>query len=169
MADSELRLAQQILAIQDVYACEVNARADRAFDPAAPFGDVAAQFRIDPEVNVETAETDSASQVRFLVRYFIGTGMRLLKPGVVPDRSDIQQEEVLAEISATFVVRYASLSADKPTDSMLKAFFDNAVHHMWPYWREFLQSATARFRLPAVVLPMRVVQQATANEKQSSE
>ncbi|MGH8138891.1 MAG: hypothetical protein ACREVV_11980 [Steroidobacteraceae bacterium] len=159
MADSELRQAQQILTIQDVYACEVNAWADRALDPSVPLPNVAAQFRIDSENDVQIAEVSQPAPFRFLVKYYVGTGLRLLKSGVDPNRSDIQREEVLAEISATFVIRYATTTSGQPTKSMLKAFADNAIHHMWPYWREFLQSATSRFRLPAVVLPMRVIQQ----------
>jgi len=159
MVDSELRQAQLRLAIHDVYACNVNAWADRSLDPTVTGSDVTAQFKVDNNTDVQIVEVIDPAPVRHLVKYFIGTGLRLLKKGVDSSRTDIGKEDILGEISATFVVSYVSTHAEAPTQSMLMAFSDNVVHHMWPYWREFLQSATARFRLPAVVLPMRLVQQ----------
>lgn len=167
MTDSELRRAQQILSIQDVYACEVNAWADRDLDPAIPVPNMGAQFKVEAESNVQVAEVIQPASLRFSVKYFVRTGLRLLRAGVDPNRTDIQREEILAEISATFVVRYGVTVSEKPTESMLTAFADNAIHHMWPYLRELLQSATSRFRLPAVILPMRVIQQQPSTASQA--
>jgi hypothetical protein len=92
--------------------------------------------------------------IRFLVRYFVGTGLRILGPGVDPQDTDVTREKLIADIEATFVARYIVVAEEQPTIPMLEAFNHNAVHHIWPYWREFLQATTIRLRVPPVVLPM---------------
>lgn len=103
-----------------------------------------------------------------MVRYYVGTGLRILGENVDPKDPNIPRDKLIADIEATFVVRYVVIGDTRPTDPMLEVFNDNAVHHVWPYWREFLQAATVRLRVPPVVLPMREVANANAKKTATS-
>ena len=158
MTNSLLQKAQRALAIQDVYVCDASAWADRENDPGVMTQNLNAQFKISPTNQCQLVQVEPPVEgMKFIVRYFIGTGLRILKPGIDANRTDIPREELVADIEATFIVRYVVASDDAPTQEMLEAFNDNAVHHIWPYWREFLQATTVRLRVPPVILPMRVV------------
>jgi hypothetical protein len=169
MSETDLERAKRTLAIQDVYVCEAKAWADRALDPLTPIQQVGAQFRVAPQPNVEifptTTTTPDPTPIHFFVRYFVETGLRIVKPGVDSAKGpELEQSDLLSEITATFIVRYACLEQQAPTQAMLQSFSDHAVHHMWPYWREFLHATTSRLRLPGVILPTRNVKQQSADE-----
>lgn len=165
MSASDLQKAQKSFAIQDVYLCDASVWANRKYDPGTPIQS-SAQFKINPTNDCQVDELQPAqNNIRFVVRYFVGTGLRILGPGADPLDENVTRDNLIADIEATFVVRYAVLSQDQPTAAMLAAFNDNAVHHVWPYWREFLQATTMRLRVSPVVLPMRVVAQATSADQ----
>jgi hypothetical protein len=165
-----LKAAQKSLAIQDVYLCDASVWANRTYEPGTPVSNSGAQFKLNPTNDCQIIGLQPPQNaIHYLVRYYVGTGLRLLAPGVEPQDSDITRDKLIAEIEATFVVRYVVLGSDKPTNPMLEAFNDNAVHHIWPYWREFLEATTIRLRVPPVVLPMREVAQASGAEPPPTE
>ena len=155
MAETLLQRAQRSLAIQDVYLVQAEAWADRAFDPTAPVQEIAVHLRVAPQAAVELNEVGPPDSKQYVVRYFIETGLRIVKPGVKESRQTLERSDLLSEITATFALRYLCVGDERPTEELLKIFEENAVHHMWPYWREFLQASTGRLRVPPVVLPMR--------------
>ncbi len=58
-------------------------------------------------------------------------------------------------IDATLVLVYSLDSLDGLEDQNFQAFaLTNGVYNAWPYWREFVQSATVRMGLPALVPPV---------------
>ncbi|HIJ71489.1 MAG TPA: hypothetical protein HPP87_09020 [Planctomycetes bacterium] len=66
------------------------------------------------------------------------------------DKSD----KPLAKIQADMLLLYHIENLEGLTDEHFKHFADkNAVFNAWPYWREFVQSATARMQLPPLTLP----------------
>ncbi len=155
MASELLRKAQELLALQDVYVREAHAFSAPDFDPTLQLVTLNVQFRLQPAAHIEHCELSNEQESVRVVRYLIDAGTRILKPDVQPSDS-ITREQLLAEISAVFVVKYSLVNASEQlSEEMLSEFSDNAIHHMWPYWREFLQATTARLRLPAIVLPMR--------------
>ncbi len=162
MVSEQLRTAQRALSIEDVYVREATAHTRADFDPLAPIGSppgtLSVQLRVGPESDVQLLEHVGPDGSRRRVQYIVNTGVRLLNPGIEATKQDPTSDDIFADISAKFVVRYLITTDDNPTPEMLQAFADNAVHHMWPYWREFLQATSARLRLPPIVLPMRVVQ-----------
>jgi hypothetical protein len=163
VSETVLQRAQKTLAIQDVFLADAMLWANRKNDQAIQTPNPQAQFKIGPTIDVSVDQLQSPiNGVRFMVRFFIPTGLRILSPGVDPASANVTRDEMSAEIEAVFVARYAVLSEGQPDMPMLEAFNDNAVHHVWPYWREFLQAATARLRVPPIVLPMRVVHPAPA-------
>lgn len=72
-------------------------------------------------------------------------------------------DEDQLDVVASFVLSY-SVSRPNTTEGNdrvlldaadLRAFAEfNATYNAWPYWREFLQSISSRFGLPAVTVPI---------------
>lgn len=139
------------LAIEDVYIRETHARVRPDFDPLAasldPAEAVGVQFRCAFEPNPKCDP--------HRVLFAVNTGVRVLKPGVSVAMQSPAEGEVVAEIDATFIVRYLSESGSPPSRKVLEAFQDDVVQHLWPYWREYVQGAAARLRLPPILLPVR--------------
>lgn len=58
-------------------------------------------------------------------------------------------------IDTAYVVTYRLSSADSLEHDHLQAFGEmNGVYNTWPFWREFVQSATARMGLPGLTIPV---------------
>ena len=151
-----LNRAQRALVIQDVYVQRADAWADKTFDPYSQAVPGGVQFRVETQSETQIlAATPPGEPAHFFVKFLVETGLRMLKPGGNQAEPNLQRDDLIGEISATFVVRYACLEAEQPTDEMLSEFGDHVIHHMWPYWREFLHATTGRLRLPPLVLPMR--------------
>ena len=163
MSETELQIAQRRLVIQDVYICKCEIWADREYEPTAQAKQNPAQSKVEPEPGVQIIEIPDSPKNPFAVKYFVGTGIRLLKEKADnnPD-AVVAKENLLASIQSTFIARYGVLGSERPTKAMLDAFSDNAVHHVWPYWRELLQATMLRLRLSPIMLPMRVVRRTTA-------
>ncbi len=74
--------------------------------------------------------------------------------------SDLDDEEALAaitpavEIRCRFVLVYAISSYEELSDENLAAFAQSSgVFSAWPYWREFVHSASLRLSISPIVLP----------------
>jgi len=67
--------------------------------------------------------------------------------------SDSKNKDSLARIEACFVAEY-QLKNETSQEALEEFALKNASYHIWPYWREYLMSHTARMNLPKAVLPM---------------
>jgi len=81
-------------------------------------------------------------------------------------------QEITGSIAATYVVTY---STEKPmTDRIWRVFSErNLRMNLWPYLREFVDSATVRMAWPRLILPTmnsaRALKPATAEDKADTE
>jgi len=58
-------------------------------------------------------------------------------------------------IESEFVASYTAESLDDVSKEHIDVFGEiNGTYNLWPYWREFVQTATVRMDLPALVLPV---------------
>jgi hypothetical protein len=58
-------------------------------------------------------------------------------------------------INATFILEYEISSASDLADEQFRAFArTNGIYNAWPYWREYVQSTTARMGLPPIMIPV---------------
>jgi hypothetical protein len=152
--ESLLQEAKQKFAIQDVFLCDSKVWSSRTLGLGQPVADPAVQFRLDENNECGVAEVTGPNEAKmFGVHYFIGTNVRVFSGQVREGESS--DDKVVATIAATFLVRYLTDTA--PSEELLQAFNDHAVHHIWPYWREYVESTTTRLRVPTVVIPLRVV------------
>lgn len=64
------------------------------------------------------------------------------------------QQQPHAQIEATFIAEY---QMNQPLDKeTIKLFAErNAGYHIWPYWRELINSQCSRMNLPHVMLAMK--------------
>ena len=99
--------------------------------------------RFDRLLEAKLEQPDSDKQLwQYVYRYILG--VRLLERD--NDTQLDNEEQPLLVVSAEFCATYLSheqLSADEAS-----AFAqDNALYHIWPYWREFVQSVSCRIGL----------------------
>ena len=65
------------------------------------------------------------------------------------------KDSTVINISASFLVAYKMEEFKTFVNKDLKCFADNnGIYNAWPFWREFVQSASVRMGLPAITLPV---------------
>jgi uncharacterized protein YbgA (DUF1722 family) len=112
--------------------------------------------------------TVSEEEANFqLIRYHVSTGLRLLPTNLADAEreSDELTKHVMAEITAEFVSEYRIIKPDLSKEAIEEFGKYNTMLHIWPYWRELIQSMCARMRMAQIVLPMYRVPKYTEQEK----
>lgn len=86
--------------------------------------------------------------------YSVGTRLILSDEEEVSENEDY---EPIIEIAATFEAKYISQIQLKEDE--FKAFStDNVGYHVWPYWREYVQSSCARIGfVPGFEVPVYII------------
>lgn len=115
----------------------------------------AQSFRFADKVK-ETSLVDADKKEIWNYRFNYSVGTRL----ILSDEDIVSKEEgyePVIEITATFEAKYLSLKQLK--DEEFKAFAtDNVGYHVWPYWREYIQSSCSRTGfIPALEVPVYVI------------
>lgn len=148
-----LRQMQHALVLQDVFVRKAEAHTESNFDPKYSKDQLGLQIKFANSPDIEQFELSDDSnperKIKFL-RYSVETGVRF----VVAETQEASEPTVRAEITAVFSAEYAVTNQEAITDEGLSAFSENVTYHVWPYWREFIHSTCARFRLPGTMLPM---------------
>ena len=108
-------------------------------------------------LSLNQVSTETASRVILLnfaagVRLVDGDTLAALEEG-----DDLPEEAQYLEIEAEFYARYllnpsADLEALRPAIEEFGRY--NLGYHVWPYWREFVQSTCARMGIPPIPVPM---------------
>jgi hypothetical protein len=89
-----------------------------------------------------------------IIRYFVNTDVRVLKPGISVENREPTDEELLAVIKLTFATGYSCPKEALQDRDAVSAFSRNAHFHAWPYIREEVNAFCGRLRIPRVMLPM---------------
>lgn len=95
---------------------------------------------------VKCAKVISVEEVEY-VRAIVSFGARFIK---INDGEDI----ILAEIEASFVAEY-KLKKEVNDDAISEFVKYNAVHHVWPFWREFAFTTAMSSNIPKPNIPFR--------------
>jgi hypothetical protein len=144
--------AMRQFAIQDVFLCDSTVWSSRKLALGSPVNNPSIEYGLSEQSEVTVSEVETSEHTRkFAIQYFVGTFVRICT-GPIPV-GQANEDQLVATLAATFLARYLSDSA--PSPDMLQAFNENAVHHVWPYWREYIESMTTRLRVPTVIIPMR--------------
>lgn len=104
----------------------------------------------------ETSFTDSQKHEVWDYRFIYTSGVRLIFSE--EETSTGEGYKPIVEIVGVFIAKY--FSAKKLEEEELKAFCEDSVgYHVWPYWREYVQSTCTRidfspvFEVPVYFMP----------------
>jgi len=156
-----LQRAIEALAIRDVLVRTSSAQVADGFDPTLEGVDgltVQLKHLVTQAVVLEvTAAEDRVS----LFRVSIELGARWVKSRgqetsaeTSADTSEGDAVDVKAAIEATMVAEY-EVTRDLDKDALDAFALQNAIYHVWPYWREFLASQCSLMNLPKLMLPVK--------------
>ncbi|MEI8627931.1 hypothetical protein [Vibrio sp. M60_M70] len=104
---------------------------------------------------IQTLEDDNEPDMQF-IRFIFSSGIRFIsnEDRKALKKQEIENEDVIPyiEFKATFSADYKS--AVQLTQDQLRAFAKQHVsYHVWPYWREFIQSSCARLNIHPITIP----------------
>lgn len=127
---------------------------------------VALNDEVDPDIDASIAEIQGFRGVKKVketsieseegsfweYHFFYTCGLRLVEDSVEETDQPENDAEAVVEIKATFIARYvADVKIEK---SMIEAFSqDNVGYHVWPYWRELVQSSCSRLDIAPIETP----------------
>lgn len=125
------------------------------FNPRVDVGEISINLTWGPkkiallEIRTEDGKATRVWQV------FFGTRTRVLKGQIT---SDSDPQTVIATLSADFLMQYVIKDPWPENNEALQEFsVHNTPIHIWPYWREWLQSNAMRIGLPPLVLSMHLL------------
>jgi len=142
---SALKTAQKYLKIKNVILKHAFINIDEDIDPEdlASLDHSSQNFRgvsLVKETNYGDEEHDWWDY-----GFNYSVGVRLIE--------DSDETTPLVEIKATFSAIYTSDRRLK--EEQIKAFLENNVgYHVWPYWREFVQSSCMRLDIELIEVPL---------------
>ena len=89
-------------------------------------------------------------------RFAYDLGLRMLEIEHEEDAAD--GDSIIAVVEAKMYAQYVEHHdgdrEDLDPDVLDEFGRTNALYHVWPYWREYVQSALSRLRLPPLTIPM---------------
>lgn len=116
---------------------------------------------IDASVRTRIRDADTLQDLQLAIKHgakimerhddaiVIGAMMR----AQVLEGNDEQNPAV--SMTVTFALEYGVADASRFSDEVLAEFARlNGTFNAWPYWREYIQTTSARMSLPPVVLPV---------------
>lgn len=165
--DARLAFASSMLQPSGIFLSGQAVRFADSFTP--PFvtesETLVPQYRDSPgnhfrEVGVEhegaSQKTETAERF-FIVPYEVG--VRLVPKEVLDNlekNERVPEDAVVFELTAEFSAQYRFTKPDAPADTIsaaLKSFAQrNVAYHVWPYWRELIQSVCSRAGMPVIPL-----------------
>lgn len=105
---------------------------------------------------IDEAENKESGEKKFFFAVEIGTAVRMIDKS--PDTEIPKDAKPCVVIEASFVARYLMRNgSDIPHEALDEFATKNVIYHVWPYWREYLQSTCVRAQLPPFTLPMFVM------------
>lgn len=147
------RAAQELL-IEGVYLIDSTIRLHPDFVPQLYSDDLRPQYRAGPTGNYRQLEFSDEGATdehpHGMVRFEFAVGVRLVD-GYAEE--DTVEQTVHFEINARFAASY--YLKDGLDDKALQEFANyNVGYHVWPYWREYVQSTCSRVGLPPIPVPL---------------
>lgn len=154
------------LGVQGVFLRSATIKQHDDFDPRLGDKDLIVQTRAGTTLlNDLAVQDDKTGETHLLFKVHFNCGLRLSDPGLM--QGDDPASGVVVEISATFVAEYLVKLGACISDEAKAAFSkQNVGYHVWPYWREYVQSSCGRLGLPIVTVPMYRVSKANQKKAQ---
>lgn len=143
-----LQEAGEALTPIGIYLRDANISMHPNFHPQHSSSELQVQYKAKPLswYKVQEHDCDEVNIVSFLFE----AGVRLVDETV----DDKDNDAVQAEILAVFVSEYQLKGTSDLGDDAMSEFLNcNVRFHVWPFWREYLQSTCTRMGLPVIPLP----------------
>lgn len=149
---SALKAAQQCLAIEAVTLSHSIVRVRDDFDPQNWQSEhsLSQSFHLLERVDLQRLNSsESLAVVGY--RFLYALGFRIVEKGADTERNDYKPQ---LEVIGGFYARYRC--SRELSQEEFEAFSkENVAWHVWPYWREYLQSMAARAGLREMIeVPM---------------
>ncbi|TDN64282.1 hypothetical protein [Scandinavium goeteborgense] len=98
---------------------------------------------------IEMVREDDPNNKKLFYSFLYDAGARLISPESADESND---EDAILTIEACFEAIY--VAKKELTEEELEAFGSNNVgYHVWPYWREYLQSTCSRIGVNPIRTP----------------
>jgi hypothetical protein len=149
--DPDFQTVKDSLVFNDIYIKSTNASCADDWDPKrSDIDEVRFKFMHQIKTSeVLTVEENGDSRQYFRVNLLVGCRF------VTAD--DNEEDEMKAQIEATFCAEYLMTKEDVNPDGLKVFALENVSYHVWPYWREYLVNMCSRLNLPKVPLPTRQI------------
>jgi hypothetical protein len=164
---TKLKEAQQLLSIFDVNLrnSSISTRDDVDLHRTDTSQALTQSFRKceGVEVYVKEGEVDDPSSA-FEYRFLFRAGLRLIAENE-RDHAEREDYKPMIEILALWESRYFStVELDQEHIDAFSA--ENVGFHVWPYWREYVQSSCSRLGSPnAFEIPLYIIQKSDSSVK----
>ncbi|CTQ08452.1 MULTISPECIES: hypothetical protein [Klebsiella pneumoniae complex] len=111
--------------------------------------------RIDKIESIEVSAKDDPETIRFFYSFHYDVGARIIDANSTNEQ--VEEDIGLVVIEAKFEALY--MSKEVIPEEQLKAFSANNVgYHVWPYWREYLQTTCNRMGIDPINVPFYRIQ-----------
>lgn len=164
MTNKPIQQAIENLAIQGVFLRTASIKQHPDFDPRLDRRELQIQTRSGPtRLSDLEVKADSDAETQELFHVHFSCGLRLTNPEFIEEAEP--ETGVAVEMLATFVAEYMVKPGSMVSQEARNAFArDNVGYHVWPYWREYVQSTCARLGLPIVAIQMYRVPKASQRQ-----
>ena len=159
-----IKLAADRLDPEAVFLRAAHIRCKKGFTP--PFLDsqvsLVPQYRGGPTgaFHLATVTNGDMEETRQVALFYFRAGLRLVDTESVSEsesEGSVPEDAVHLEIECEYCAQYgvdgtADEEALRPALNEFARF--NVGYHVWPFWREYVQSTCARIGIPPVPVPM---------------
>lgn len=135
----------------------------KRFNDLPEEGELGQQLKLG--VKPEKINFASTNQVTEFLRVHVDLGIRVV---LVSDESENTEPVPMFQIEATYQVDYELIEPIEQAALDEFAKF-NAVHNVWPFWRQYVFSIANQAGLPCPEVPLNTSLQSLENVKEESE
>lgn len=140
------------LKLRDIFLFECHMFRPEPF-PESPEAEVEQLGRRGVRLVRDQVQETDGSEVE-IVQFYVLLGLRLSAKASHKDLQEADEPPVYLEIEAEYLVEYQLKDSDVSEDA-LKAFAQfNAVHNVWPFWRQHIFDLRQRGGLPRIEVPL---------------
>lgn len=159
MNDELLKQAHKCLAIEKVILTNLTVNCHPSYDPGFSNEPLSVQYRAGPASNRKHFDLSCEDQSSTTVcRFYFNCGVRLVASSEEADE-DVADDAVMYEINAEFAADYRLECKIDDEEGALSEFARyNVGYHVWPYWRELVQSCCMRAAMNVIQIPMYKIQ-----------
>jgi hypothetical protein len=156
--------ATQVLAVEAVFLRGSSIRCKEEFMPQFIEDGLSLvpQYRAGPtgQFHVITTKDEGTDETAKTAMFYFAAGVRLIDNSyeeASDPQGDLPEDAEYVEIEAEFCTQYNirdGVEEEEIRPALEEFGRYNVGYHVWPYWREYVQSVCARMGIPPIPVPM---------------